>query len=155
MAFGVPQPWQQAAWWERRSYRTKASKALLRITPALLSHMNSVCPCFVASLHCLQFCSLTLSKWGQKSGFLPLAIVLVLRDAAAPHHDCVPSSFLLFLISCVLSPVPPLSYLVMPVSISLLACSDSHVSAFAYFSLSFPHHFLPDKKNVCPFTCLP
>lgn len=50
VAFCVPQPWQQAASWERRSCRTKASQALLRVSPALLSHVNSVCPYFIASL---------------------------------------------------------------------------------------------------------
>lgn len=55
VAFCVPQPWQQAASWEGRSCRTKAAKALLRISSALMPHMNSVHPYLIASLHCLSF----------------------------------------------------------------------------------------------------
>jgi len=120
VAFCVPQPWQQAALWEGRNCRTKASKALLRISAALMSHVGSAHPYFVASLHYLSFLLPLPEQVGLKSGFLSLAIMVLLNDSTAPHHMRVPSSFLLFLISCVLSPVlPPLSYLLIPVSIPL------------------------------------
>lgn len=130
---------------EHEGLRTKASKTLLRTFLALLSHVNSVHPYFVSSLHCLPVLFLHAEQVGREVWFsAPVHCTL--------HHVCIPFSFLLFLVSCVLSPVhPPLFYLPVPVSILLLPCSDSHV--FVSSSLSFPHLFLPYKENSCPFMC--
>lgn len=101
------------------------------------------------------FCSLTLSKWEQKSGFLPLPVVLLLNDTAAPHHGCVPSPFVLFLISCFSQSCSFSSIISHNASIHPSFALQWFSCLFVSFSLSFPHRLLPDKENSRTFMCFP
>lgn len=146
------------AWqWEGRSCRTKASKALLRLSSsALMSHMNSVHPYFIASHHCLSFLLPHPEQVGTEVWF------------AVPGHRTPPEwshSSLPHLCLCLISFIYLLcsqsyssSSIVScnAVSILLLPCSDSAVFVSVSFSLGFPHRlYLPDKEKGCPFMCFP
>lgn len=77
---------------EHEGLRTKASKTLLRTFLALLSHVNSVHPYFVSSLHCLPVLFLHTEQVGREVSF-----------SARPLHSppCL-HSFLVSFVSCLL-----------------------------------------------------
>lgn len=100
------------------------------------------------------FCSLTLSKLGQKSGFFcPWPSYSSWMMPQLSTTSVFPPCWF-----CLLSPMFSvlflLLYLVMPVSIPLWLAVIL-MSFFVSFSLSFPHHFLSDKENDCTFMCFP
>lgn len=150
----VPQPWQQTALWERRSCRTKAFKAVLRIFSTLMSHVSSLHPYFIASLHCLSFLLPHPEQVGPEVWFFcpwPSYSSWMMQQLSTtsvfpPRWFCLlfPMFLVLFL----------LLYLVMPVSIPLWLAVIL-LSFFVSFSLSFPHHFLSDEENGCTFMCFP
>lgn len=154
-AFCVPVPWQQAALWEGSSCRTKAPKALRRISSALVSPMSSVHPCFIASLHCLSCLLPHPEQVGTEVWFsVPGRRTPPEWHRSSPPRLCSPLIFL-FLISCFSQSCSSSSIISHNASIHPSFALQWFSCLFVSFSLSFPHRLLPDKENSCTFMCFP